>query len=263
MEELLRELKADCIGRIIDSTENRAIGLAMFLKNLDSPELKGLMEKADVSLILSEDGRETLSALQQLLEENQRLNEISITDPLTGLFNVRHFRLRLGVEFERVRRMERPCSLIMIDLDRFKAVNDNHGHQAGDQLLRDVAEIIRTRVRAIDIPVRYGGDEFAVVLPDTEIRSAYVMAERIRAQIEQDPRTHSFGITGSIGLAAYYHFDDETMENLIERADQSMYNAKSRGGNQVWFFDMDKVKDAPTDITVSERDLLYSIFSEG
>ena len=196
--------------------------------------------------------------LRDIVRENRMLRELSVTDTLTGLYNRRFFLDRLQVEMERVRRTEKPCALIMIDLDGFKQVNDTQGHQAGDELLQRVGELIKTSVRAVDLPVRYGGDEFAVILPEAGAQAALKMAERIRNRFLEDQLVSAAGVTGSFGLASYYHYQFESLEELVERADKALYHSKSRGGNQTYFFEKDLEK--PTEVTTSERDDLYFSF---
>lgn len=242
----------------VTTKSNRQIkGLAFLLKDLRSTDLKKILSRLDLTVPLSKDAVTTLGTLKQIIEENEKLKELSVTDNLTGLFNVRFFRDRLEVEIHRVSRTEKPCSLMMLDLDHFKPVNDQYGHQTGDQLLRDVASILRAQARVIDIPIRYGGDELAIILPDTGTWAGLRMAERLRKQIETDPRTAKYGVTTSIGLATHHSTDHEDTTALVERADQALYQAKRQGGNSIYVFESDRLKEKPTEVTVSERDDLF------
>ncbi|MEW6263759.1 MAG: GGDEF domain-containing protein [Thermodesulfobacteriota bacterium] len=263
LEKLADELvKAGALAGLLRGDDNTAQGLAFLLQDPRADQIKDLLERVDLTLTLSPDSLETLRCLKALVSENQRLKELSVSDGLTGLYNHRYFQERLEVELKRVNRTEKPCSLIMIDLDRFKHVNDLHGHQQGDELLKAMADIIRRGIRAVDMPARYGGDEFAVILPDTGLTAALALAERIRGLIAEDPRTARYGVTGSIGLATHQHYDQEEARDLIERADQALYQAKRLGGDRTWFFESDQVKEKPTEVTVSERDSLFTALSE-
>jgi diguanylate cyclase (GGDEF)-like protein len=162
------------------------------------------------------------------------------TDPLTGLFNWRHFVGRLEEEAERARRQSGPLSLLMFDIDNFKQVNDKLGHLAGDAVLRVVADVARRSVRLFDICARYGGDEFAILMPGSGSSNSALVAERIREGIEDcrpagGPWADQLRITASVGVAMFA----ATADDLIARADQAMYEAKRSGKNQV------RVSEAP------------------
>ncbi|MFQ5780540.1 MAG: diguanylate cyclase [Nitrospiria bacterium] len=176
----------------------------------------------------------------QLHEKTQKLKKISITDPLTGLLNRRYFQERLLEEVERTRRHEVPVSLVMMDLDNFKAFNDVYGHQGGDEILRFFSHAIRKYIRAIDVPCRYGGEEFTVILPQTSKEDAQIIADRLCRGIEKKESLHKkFSACGnlavSIGLATFPE-DAKTTEELIRNADRALYQAKIQGKNQVVIF---------------------------
>jgi diguanylate cyclase (GGDEF)-like protein/PAS domain S-box-containing protein len=157
----------------------------------------------------------------------KRLESLSITDELTRLYNRRQFFSTITGEIERCHRFQRSISLCFFDLDRFKQYNDTHGHLKGDQVLKETATMVLSMVRAgVDTCHRYGGDEFTVIMPETIAANARVVAERIRERLS---RHFQHEITVSIGIAS--SADNLQAENLIERADRAMYNAKSRGGN--------------------------------
>lgn len=163
-----------------------------------------------------------------------RIERMAITDGLTGLYNHRHFQERLSLEFSRLSRLSTSLSLLLIDIDHFKKINDTYGHPAGDEVLRGVAGVIRDTIRNIDIPARYGGEEFAVLLPDTKIDGAIKMAERLRSSILN--RRFSFNekeiaVTVSTGIATS-PYDAKTKEELIEKADEALYRAKQSGRNR-------------------------------
>jgi diguanylate cyclase (GGDEF)-like protein len=162
------------------------------------------------------------------------LAERADTDALTALYNARGFEARLAGEIARTLRYHTPLSLLLIDLDRLKAINDRHGHYAGQSALRQVAAAIRTELRASDVAARWGGDEFTVIAPNTSQGAAWVMAERIRHAIGHDrvkwPLTASIGITTLDGLDTECDVDVET---LMRSADAALYEAKHRGRNRV------------------------------
>lgn len=160
---------------------------------------------------------------------------LSETDDLTGLYNMRGFYLIMDRAFAQAVRFLRPVSVLMIDSDNLKAVNDEHGHDAGNELLRLIATGIKAQLRSTDVLARYGGDEFVVLLPDTGTVGTRDVAERIRDSIARRPlelRDKSVPITVSIGLASYPD-DGHGMDIIMQRADQAMYRAKAEGRNRV------------------------------
>lgn len=173
--------------------------------------------------------------------ENARLFEetrqLSITDPLTGLANHRQFYEQMEREFRRAQRYQRPLTLLMLDMDRFKAFNDRYGHLAGDQALRETADVLRQNARSVDILARYGGEEFAIILPETDITRGASHAERIRSAVA----SHVFvsqetgvehRVTLSIGVAALSPALQK-IEELVHGADQALYRAKAAGRNRL------------------------------
>ena len=161
--------------------------------------------------------------------------ELAITDGLTGLHNRRYLDSHLQTLFERAASRQRPLSLMMTDIDRFKRINDKHGHAVGDEVLREFARRLRKNVRGIDLACRYGGEEFVVVMPDTEQAVAERVAERIRHEIETlpfDGAAQPLDVTVSIGVASMSTGRD-TLEALLKRADGALYEAKKTGRNRV------------------------------
>jgi two-component system cell cycle response regulator len=192
---------------------------------------------------LQEQNQKLLESLSlkndELNKANSKLQEIAITDPLTGLFNRRYFLSRLAEEFHRSRRYNDPFVVAMLDLDHFKQVNDSYGHQAGDLVLKDIAELVQHTVRFHDLIGRYGGEEFFLLLCNTELPGARSTAERIRKKVEKRVFVSgqaSFGVTLSIGLAPFPHPLIQSIEDLIRCADDALYQAKQRGRNRVHVF---------------------------
>jgi diguanylate cyclase (GGDEF)-like protein len=170
----------------------------------------------------------------QALERAEHFEEVAEAarrDPLTGLYNVRVLQRRLSEEVERADRTGANLSLLMVDVDYLKHINDTYGHLAGDQLLRELAALLLADLRAIDTVARYGGEEFAVLLPDTGSERAFVVAERLRERIaEMHHDGMSESITASIGVATYPD-DALTSNELLQKADQALYTSKDRGRN--------------------------------
>jgi diguanylate cyclase (GGDEF)-like protein len=164
------------------------------------------------------------------------LSELAATDALTGLPNRRILDERLRLEWDRAQRSTEPLTLLMIDVDHFKAFNDRHGHQGGDEALRAVAQVIGNNIRRpADLAARYGGEEFAVVLPHTDAKGAWVIAEHIRSSVEHLPRVAGSerSITVSIGMSTWGKRSRMSLEDLLLRADQALYEAKHRGRNRI------------------------------
>ncbi|UCG39141.1 MAG: GGDEF domain-containing protein [bacterium] len=171
---------------------------------------------------------------------HERVKDLSVRDFLTGLYNRRLLIAALEKEFYRSRRHDIAMTLIMVDLDDFKDVNDRYGHQHGDQVLRTVAQIIQRGVRSSDIAARFGGEEFVVLAPDTDADNALRLSERLRKAIAES------GITASLGVARYPNNTSRFPEDLIQIADQAMYQAKTLGKNRVvlWTSRSKENKDA-------------------
>ncbi len=177
-----------------------------------------------------------LREVQRLRQENRELQSLVTTDTLTGLFNYRYFCQVLDTEMQRTRRTGRPTCLIMIDLDHFKSVNDRWGHEGGNVALRTAARVFRQELRQLDIVCRYGGEEFAVIVPQTGLPMAVAIAERIRRSLEQTPVVFGeaeFSLTASFGVDVYRYTDQDSPEGFVERVDAWLYRAKEEGRNRV------------------------------
>ena len=164
-----------------------------------------------------------------------RLQKLSIQDPLTELFNSRHFYAQLEDEIQRSERYLHPLALIFIDIDHFKAINDTYGHMIGDQVLLLIAKKMKASLRSQDTAYRFAGDEFTIILPETASENAKLVADRIKAAMEQETLVISereiAPVTLSMGVAEYQR--NERKEQFVHRADVTMYEAKKRGGNHI------------------------------
>ena len=208
--------------------------------------VRGLQLGADDYIPRPCDPAEFLARAKALLRTKQahdRIRKLQITleqmvvsDPLTGLHNRRYLMDRMLQEITRSDRHGEPLALAMIDLDAFKPINDQFGHVLGDKVLRAVGSAISKSVRVSDIPARYGGDEFAVILPQTPAEGAMRVCERLLRNISeivlQDETGRTFRITASLGLAYYPADDVETPEDLVHSADGALYGAKRSGKNR-------------------------------
>lgn len=177
------------------------------------------------------------NAMAEQLEKDQAmLEEMATHDGLTGLYNHREFQRLLQAELERSQRYKHPLSLLMLDIDHFKRVNDTYGHQSGDMVLRTLADQLRNGIRKVDYAARYGGEEFAIVLPEMIASDALLVAERLRQSIAAQPVTIEQGqiitITISIGVATFPD-DADSKDKLIAAADKALYAAKAAGRNRV------------------------------
>ena len=194
---------------------------------------------------------EMLKSIQEhisLVLDNFLLYEKSVRDGLTNLYNVRFFKSSLLKELKRTRRHERCCSLIMIDLDFFKKINDSHGHPTGDSVLRKVADIFLDCTRETDIVSRCGGEEFSIILPETPSDGALIVAEKIRKTTEEtkfySTANIQISVTLSLGIATFPE-DAEVIESLTDKADQALYSAKHGGRNRVVMYSSIEKKDLP------------------
>jgi len=168
--------------------------------------------------------------LEKQREELKRLKEFSFKDQLTGLYTRKYMEEALNTVLYNFNRYSRPCSIIMLDLDDFKKINDTYGHLAGDTVLKTVASVVQRIIRRSDIPVRYGGDEFIVILPDTMLEDAVTVGEKIANKVQTikfDKNGTNFKCTISVGVT--HIKEGDTIETLLERVDQALYETKDKG----------------------------------
>ena len=177
-----------------------------------------------------------LSEVKHLKEEIKRLAALVRTDELTGLYSFRYFYQALSLEMERTRRSGQPTCLIMLDLDHFKTVNDAYGHEAGNAVLVHISSLIKQSVRRLDVPCRYGGEEFTIILPDTNLIQGVSFANRLRLVIENSPVKTSdsqLEIEASFGVDVYLKGDQLLEKEFLEKVDSFLYLAKQEGRNKV------------------------------
>ncbi len=219
----------------IDASDIKPYSLILEEANEELGKLNLSYEQLVMELKLAK--KKAMDLAKEAWEANEKLKEIAIKDGLTNIYNHRYFQELLDKELTRAERYSRTLSLILIDIDHFKKINDTFGHHQGDEVLRSVAEIFEQAVRRPDIAARYGGEEFAVVLPETDIQGAVVLAERIRQEVEKMEiklNDQSIKVTISLGITTYNpSIDRKTKKDLIEAADNALYKSKKTGRNRI------------------------------
>lgn len=200
--------------------------------------------------------------LIQLRDEVKSLSKLVSTDTLTGLYNYRFFSKAIIQEMERSQRTGQATTLMLVDADYFKKVNDKWGHEAGNQALKLIANCIKDNIRKLDLACRYGGEEFTVILPSTDISTSLQVAERIRNTIEQTPLLYeemTIRLTVSIGISTYKGNKLSDQSNkLIEQADSELYRAKQQGRNQVCYPPIEHVTQQ---VNEDEKSALFDMFN--
>ncbi len=208
------------------------------------------LNKSDCELIAE------IAELRQTLDE---LSALVQTDSLTGIANYRFFVQSLAQEMERTTRSGQPTTLIMLDIDHFKLVNDRWGHEIGNQALNHIAKMMQMTVRKLDIPCRYGGEEFAVILPNTDLGASIPVAERLRQLIAETPMPvgqRQLQLTASLGIDTFHAGQEANPEELVQRADHYLYQAKQEGRNQVRHASIPPIEI----VSREERDALSALF---
>jgi two-component system cell cycle response regulator len=226
----------------LDTTQSKVEGLGSgaddyITKPINYAELQARMGAALRIKMLQD---EVAAKNEELAGKNEQLAEMATTDALTGVFNRRHLDQTLDEMFEHSTRLHEPLALAMFDVDHFKRVNDRYGHQAGDVVLADFAQLLKHLARDIDRIGRYGGEEFMVLLPGTVLDAGVTFARRVRQEVE----AHQFDYDGgslictiSVGVAGWPHPRIQARQQLVKAADDALYIAKSLGRNRVVRFD--------------------------
>jgi two-component system cell cycle response regulator len=228
--------------------ETRGLPIIALVEYADTPGLVRALELGINDYVMRPVDRNELMARvrtqlkQKLYTDRLRENfqislEMAVTDSLTGLYNRRYMESHLTSLLSRAVAGAKPLSLLIVDIDFFKAINDTHGHDVGDEVLREFATRLATNVRGIDLGCRYGGEEFVVVMPDTDISFAYMVAERLRQQVAEVPfevpnLSDPISVTVSIGITCIDGPHDNAA-SLLKRADEALYRAKNEGRNRV------------------------------
>ena len=198
-----------------------AVAVALVVAYLYSQELQGIFTR------YKRTQQEHLSALKKL---NTALEIKSNTDVLTKTYNRGYFNQQLSMEMSRTNRYQTPLSLILLDIDQFKLINDTHGHLTGDAVLQDIAALVQGHIRKNDILARWGGEEFTILIPGIDQKSAFLFAEKLRLMIENYTFTDELRVTSSFGVSGYVA--GEAGDDFINRADKGLYKAKEGGRNR-------------------------------
>jgi len=261
-KDICKVLDEDKIFEIFRERINRyiRIGNCRFLKGSadlaqykDSTVLSLMIDKQSIGYLVAEDVRREDGDKFQILAQQflsglkrallyQKVQELSITDGLTQIFNRRYFIERFNEEIKRSKKFRLKFSFLMLDIDHFKNYNDRYGHLAGDAILLEVARAVKENIRQIDFMGRYGGEEFSLILAETDKEQARFAAERIRQAIESRQITvydENLKVTASIGLVTFPD-DAQDREGLIERADEALYLAKQAGRNRICAYQAQK-----------------------
>ncbi len=247
-EYFLKQTKPLLLKENYSSSESEKFNLPVSVKTFIAIPL--IVEKQLIGILSMENSKEedfekfSIVAGQFALEMKKatlygKVQELALTDGLTKLFVRRHFLKRLGEEIERSKRHKLPLALLMADIDHFKKCNDTYGHLVGDVVLKKISDIIRDNIREVDLAGRYGGEEFCVALPESDMEGARHVAERIRLAIEREKiRAYDENIqtTISIGLSLYPK-NSKGIKGLIDTADKALYKAKNTGRNKVCVYE--------------------------
>ena len=203
-----------------------------FIDELSGPDREALHSQGHLVVAIDDD---LLDKVTQLKKENNHLRSLTLTDALTGLYNTRFFTMQLEIEIARTRRTGQPSSMMMIDLDNFKLLNDTMGHVQGNRFLMKTATTLREQLRPTDIVCRYGGDEFAVIMPATDLFDAVRIANRLQEAITVIPLKKLLPVSASIGVVEYSAASRGGSDEFEHQADMALYKAKKNGKNQVFY----------------------------
>jgi len=204
-----------------------------------------------------------LQKIKELHKENAKLRSLSLIDNLTGLSNKRFFWMQLATEMARTKRTRDSCTLMMIDLDNFKCLNDTFGHLEGDKFLEEFGRIMHNSSRSTDLPCRYGGDEFALIMPATSVTDALKTGERLKNIVADMPQKSNPPISLSIGIAEYTSFSPYSMNEFVRAADMAMYEAKGGGKNQIHIdHNWKKITFEDNEVNRDEKDALFTGYQQ-
>jgi two-component system cell cycle response regulator len=206
--------------------------LISFIDEIPDLDREALLKQAHLIVGIHDDLFEKLSNLKK---ENNHLRSLTLTDPLTDLYNTRFFTMQLEIEIARTRRTGQPSCLMMIDLDNFKLLNDTMGHIQGNRFLLKASTTLREGLRPTDIVCRYGGDEFSVIMPATDLFDAVRIANRLQQALATIPLKKLLPISASIGVAEYSAASRGGGDQFVHQADMALYKAKKNGKNQVFY----------------------------
>lgn len=235
------EKKRRCLNAILG--ENRTLkawlrpgkgspteAFVILADGLSSKDREFLASTAD---LVVDPGEDLIGLIAKLKRENRQLKSLSLSDDLTGLYNKRFFSIQLEIEMARSRRTGLPCSLMIIDFDNFKEINDRLGHDEGDRFLIQMGGLIREKLRPTDFVCRYGGDEFAGIMPATSLLDAIGIAKRLREFTAHFTWKMAVQVSASFGLAAFEPSNPMDAEEFFKRADSELYRAKKAGKNRI------------------------------
>ena len=216
----------------------------------------------DVHCLRGDSACHFLSEILELRKAVDSLTEMVRTDALTGLFNFRYFTETIALEMERTRRGTQPLSMIVLDIDHFKKFNDRWGHELGNHALVHIANLIKLAVRKLDFPCRFGGEEFVILLPNTDLRQAVNVADRLCEMIAGTPLEIAgqdfITLTASLGVDQFASFNSESSEAFIHRVDSWLYKAKHNGRNQVAHPELPSANNRKECVTQEEKNALFS-----
>lgn len=209
-----------------------------------------------VTLHLEDD---LLLKIKELQEENLKLRSLALIDNLTGLGNKRFFWMQLETEMARTKRTGHTCTLMMIDLDNFKALNDTLGHLEGDRFLMEFGKLLHDNCRSTDLPCRYGGDEFALIMPATLVPEAVRTGKRLKSVLGDVPQTNQPPVSLSIGISEYTSYSTYDMNDFVRAADMAMYTAKGSGKDQISIDpNWKEIHIEDNEVNRDERDALFT-----
>jgi len=212
--------------------KSRTEAFVILARGLSAKDCEFLAGTADLVVDPAEDLLKRLATLER---ENKQLKSLSLSDDLTGLYNKRFFTIQLEIEMARAQRTGHPCCLMMIDFDNFKEINDRLGHDEGDRFLIQMGGLIREKLRPTDFVCRYGGDEFAVIMPATSLLDGIGIARRLQEFTAHFTWKMAIRVTASFGLAAFEPSGTLNAEEFFRQADSELYRAKTAGKNRIAF----------------------------